>query len=319
MPSKHRKRRHRRRRNSLGVKILLLVLVVVLVAAFVAMQQWEKSRYKQQRGVTSEDFYEDNEITFDGVEYKTKRELTSILFMGVEKAGTKDEFVDMAMLLLLDHKDNVVRWLQFDPNTLLEGGVRLTEATRVEGDAKARSTAAMETVAGLLDVQVELFVTLDMERVGVFNDAVGGIRLEIDEDYSQFDPAMKKGATITLSADQAQTYWLRAIRSDERTNEERMRSEQAFMLAALESLKQRAEENSDVLTEFYEALGDVMTTNIRPTRMLNEVSKSYGYEIQDAVLLPGTSRTEGAKTIFELDNNKLREWVVSAFYRLKEE
>ena len=152
MPSKRRRGRRGRRRRTNPARIVLTMAlaVVILVGVFVGLHKYEQSRYHTNRGETSEYFYEDTRIEVDGVEYKSKRDLTSILLEGVSGSEDSGRKVEMLILFLLDHKQQEIRWMQLDPDTALASGSVLRDALPSEGDEKERAKALMATVEDLL-------------------------------------------------------------------------------------------------------------------------------------------------------------------------
>lgn len=321
MPSKRRRgRRGRRRRTNLARIVLTMALaVVILVGVFVGLHKYEQSRYHTNRGETSEYFYEDTRIEVDGVEYKSKRDLTSILLEGVSGPEDSGRKVEMLILFLLDHKQQEIRWMQLDPDTALASGGVLRDALPSEGDEKERAKALMATVEDLLGAKIELYVSLDLDRIGVLNRALNGIDLAVGADYSAYDAAMTAGATLTLSDAQAELYMNPSIQLAGDTCTARMQRQQQFMLAALNALEREARKDTGVLNRFYEELSAIMVTNVRPARMLNEAAKAYDYEICQPELLPGAESVspDGEKR-FEPDAAQIQAWVLEVFYNRKQ-
>lgn len=321
MPSKRRRRRRsRRRRTNPARALLILALVaVVVVGAFVGLHKYEQSRYHTNRGETSEYFYEDTQIEVDGVEYKSKRDLTSILLEGVTGSEDSGEKVEMLILFLLDHKQQTIRWMQLDPHTVLASGGILRDALPDEGDDRERAKAVMETVADLLGTKIELYLSLDLDRMGVLNHALNGIELTLSGDYSAYDPAMTAGATLTLSDAQAELYMNPSVSLADDTCAARMQRQQQFLLAALKALEREAKKDTDVLNRFYDELGEIMVTNVRPARMLNEAARARAYAIAQPELLPGAESVsaDGAKR-YELDSAQIQSWVLEVFYNRKQ-
>lgn len=320
MPSKRRRRRRSRRRQNPAKTLALLVLVVlVLVGAFVGLHKLEQSRYHQERGETSEYFYEDTQIEVEGVEYKSKRDLTSVLLEGVSGSDDSSRKVEMLILFLIDHKQQAIRWMQIDPDTVTADGTLLRDAMPAEGDGKERGKAVMETVETLLGARIELYLTLDLDRIGVLNQSLGGITLTVGADYSQYDSAMTQGATLVLSDAQAELYLNPSVQLPGDTCEARMQRQQEFMLAALHALESAARADSSVLNSFYDDLGQIMFTNVRPARMVNEAARARSYEIRRPELLPGTESVDAnGEKRFTPDMEAIQAWALDSFYTMKQ-
>ena len=66
---------------------------------------------------------------------------------------------------------------------------------------------AVKAVSRLLGgVKIDHYMTLTMDGVGKINNLVGGVTVTMLEDFSELDPAMKKGETVTLKGEQALLY-----------------------------------------------------------------------------------------------------------------
>ena len=73
------------------------------------------------------------------------------------------------------------------------------------GDGKVTSCQYMvDAVSNLFyGMPINGYVALNMNAVGMINDAVGGVTVTVPEDMTQVDPSFAEGATVTLTGDQA--------------------------------------------------------------------------------------------------------------------
>lgn len=53
-------------------------------------------------------------------------------------------------------------------------------------------------------IPIDYYVTMDLDGISTFNDALGGVTVTLEDDFSQIDPEMVKGTTICLQGKQAE-------------------------------------------------------------------------------------------------------------------
>lgn len=314
-----RRRRRRRRRSTAGLTVKIAAVALLLVAVFVGMQKWETSRHpKQPRGVASADFYKQTKITVDGTTYDLKQDFKSVLVMGVDHSDEAHENAEMLMLLALDHEDKQIHWLHInrDARVVDDEGVETTldAPWNLETDAKTRNLARTGLVESLLGgVDVDYYITFDLDRLSQLNEMIGGIPVTIEDDFSSYDPAMTPGATLTLTNSQLELFLSDEVSvGDENA---RMRRQQAFVLGMFERLKGIVKSETNSATELLDQMGDMITTNFYQAQMLNEFARAYAYVVPEAQMLPGAYETaqDGSET-FIADAAAARQWALEAFY-----
>ncbi|MEI2718881.1 MAG: LCP family protein [Gemmatimonadales bacterium] len=66
------------------------------------------------------------------------------------------------------------------------------------GEQSARLTA--DAVSKLFGgMPVDFYIALDMDAISTLNDALGGVEVKVEDDFSALDPAMAQGSTIRLT------------------------------------------------------------------------------------------------------------------------
>ncbi len=68
-----------------------------------------------------------------------------------------------------------------------------------------------------------------MDAVPIINDAVGGVTVTVLDDMTSADPALEKGAEVTLQGKQALTYVRTRRGLDDSTNLHRMERQRQYM------------------------------------------------------------------------------------------
>lgn len=314
-----RRRRRRRRRSTARLFLTIAACVLLVAALFAVMQKWETSkRQKQPRGVASADFYKQTKIDVDGTTYDLKQDLKSVLVMGVDHSDETHENAEMLMLLALDHEDKQIRWLHINRDALVmdDSGAQTTLDAQwsLEMDEKARNLARVAQVESLLgNVEIDYYITFDLDRLSELNEIVGGISATVEDDFSAYDSAMTPGARLTLTNSQLELFLSDEISVGDESA--RMRRQQAFVLGLFESLKGIVKSETNSATELLDQMGDMISTNFFQAQMLNEFARAYAYEVPEAQVLQGAyETTQDGGGNFIADTAAARQWTLETFY-----
>ena len=134
---------------------------------------------------------------------------------------------------MIDSKDKTVRQLKIDRDTMAEvtvlgmlGNPVGTTQMQISlahgfGDGKEESCGyARDAVSRLMQGEnIDFYLAMSLDGISVLNDLAGGVTVTLEDDFSAADPAMTKGATLTLQGDQAEIFVRRRMDIGEGTNE----------------------------------------------------------------------------------------------------
>ena len=177
----------------------------------------------------------------------------------------------------------------------------------------------LQAMENLLEgVEINLYLSFNMESIGMVNDALGGVTVTFDEDFTMYDPQMVKGATLTLTGEQAESFVRGRMDVGDGTNESRMVRHRTYMAAAMEGLTEQMREDTEYVGALYDELESVMTTNVSRGRLINEVNKAYKYEVLPVETLDGEYAV-GADGFMEFHaaDDAVIEWVMHTLYELQ--
>mgnify|MGYP001718301415 FL=1 len=74
------------------------------------------------------------------------------------------------------------------------------------------------------------YVALNMNAVGMINDAVGGVTVTVPEDMTQVDPSFAEGAMVTLTGDQALKFTRYRDTEKDFSNNSRMERQKQYLV-----------------------------------------------------------------------------------------
>lgn len=107
-------------------------------------------------------------------------------------------------------------------------------------DKAASCDNTVETVSKMLGgLPIDGYYALKMDAMPLLNHEVGGVTVTLEDDMTKLDPAMKKGATLTLTDRQAELLMQSRYVMDDDRNTQRMRRQQIFLNAFMKKIKKQ--------------------------------------------------------------------------------
>ncbi len=272
-------------------------------------------------------------ITFNGVNYRRRRDLKTVLFLGVDNANLTESVGEIAgnngradaiMLFLLDTGTKTMQTLAISRDTITDvdvyrgngdyaytGPMHIT-LQYIYGDSDRRSCFLMErTVSRLLyNVPITGSLALKMDGIPLIVEELGGITLTFPEDYSYIDPAYVSGAQVTLDGPATEKF----VRSRDITvtgsAEQRLARETWFMHELFSQLKAKGG-MAETLQHMLTVAGDSIETNLdaETLQMLAE------YDLQEETLkVPGATVAGAVHDEYHVDEEALQQMIIELFY-----
>ncbi len=283
----------------------------------------------------SEDW--NSQISYNGVKYKRRNDLKTVLFMGVDNtatsAGGQGELgnngrADAIMLFILDSTNKTDTVLMISRDTMTEvdiydgaGNFAFSGQSQINmqyayGNSALRSCFLMKrTVSELLyGARVDYHFALTMDGIETIVDTMGGITLTMPEDYTYIDPAYTSGATVTMDGAQAEHFIRYRDLTEHGSNEERVDRQSWFMHAIFSAMRA-----SGHMGETLERLIDVAEPYLETDVDADTIDKLASYDmLEETVTLPGSSEDGGNHDEFYVDEAALQELIIELFYAPEE-
>lgn len=309
--------RHRHKRLSRTAIAAVLVCAALLYAGLLLGVQTIGNRLEQRDAVESigslEGRFTSEALTmqYGGRTWTYReRELTNLLLIGVDWAemnspassGRYAGQADFLLLMTFDKKNKIVSMLQIDRDTMTDvrvygpfgdyTGIRETQiclshayGATAEEDCENTVWAVSRLLGG---IPIDGYIALDMSGINALNDALGGVTVTLEEDFSALDPEMTKGATLTLHGMQAETFVRSRMDVGDGTNASRMQRQRTFIRSAEELLVQRMNEDMNYVGTLYDALDGHTTTNIERGWLINKAYECRDYRRPETKMLAGS-------------------------------
>ena len=313
--------------------LIAIVLVFLAVAGLLLLQQWEKGKETAPETETPRD----DTVLYQGETYVKKTNVETFLVLGLDKSGdaqvsesyNNDLNADFLMLFVLDHGTKQYSAIHINRDTIAEMNVLGVSGSRVDtvtkqialshnygngGAMSCRNTA--DAVSKLLNgVKINHYMSLKMDAVGIVNDLLGGVTLELLEDFSNVDPAMVKGAPVTLNRDQALHYVRTRYELTDSTNSTRMIRQKQYINAMLEQFRLRTETDHEFSAKALLELADYMVSDRSATQLQSIVDQMQSYTYTGISDIAGESKV-GEHAEFYPDEASILDIVIKKFYEL---
>ena len=232
----------------------LLILVCILIAVailFGFFYLWEENN-SEYTGDASDI---ENLLEYGGKKYERRKDVEAVLIAGIDKYGepidedsyNNDRQADFLMLMIIDHSEKKISAVHINRDTMAEisvlgiGGTKVGTVRQQLALAHTYGNGGTESgknvaraVSNLLDVSINHYAMLTMDAVGALTDLVGGVEVEVLDDFTNVDPTLIKGETVTLRGEHALVYVRARAGLEDSTNVHRMERQRQFMLALYE-------------------------------------------------------------------------------------
>lgn len=281
-------------KKQIWVKPLLLILILILVLVFVFSGLQFLEPIFSNQGSTNPTT-PSKTIIRDGVAYFPRQDVTTVLLVGVDEFGpVKDSGsynnageADMINLLIFDHAAEKLDIIALNRDTMVDVPV-LGLGGKPAGNIKAQLALAHTYGSGLADsaknlrnavstflygVEIDYYVTMRMDALMLLNDAVGGVEVEVTEDFSAVDPTIPTGK-VKLTGQQALNYVRVRQGVGDQLNLSRMERQQAYADAFVAALRQNLSADESFLLNTYNTISPYLVTDVSAST-LNNMAQNY--------------------------------------------
>ena len=290
----------------------------------------------EQRGTVSANFYQDEMIEVNGQKYAEKKKLLPILLIGYDKSENSAGYgyrnggqSDFMLLLVLDEDSKTIHRLQLERDTMTEvkvlsvlgkdAGTNTLQLCLSHGYGNVPAECNERTVSAvshlLHGIDLDLYVAFNIDAIPVLNDAIGGVDVLIEDDFSETDPVLKMGETVHLEGKHGTSYVRARMSVGSGTNEERMRRHRTYLQAVETKFTSLLKGSASFVNTFFSMVDPVLESNLSRGRMINEVNRAKDYDILPVETFPGEYKIgHDGYMEFHPDTDSILSWVLSTFY-----
>ena len=330
--SGYRRRQDKKRLyKGLGIAAGVLALGIAVIGVVLGMA--DHYRINSDSSTDSREM-----ITYKNETYVKKGNLETYLIAGIDAPGkvekvteydgtgqcdvlaviVRDRSTDQCKLLSIDRNTiTAVKSLDNDGTYLDTTDIQLSLAHAMGFDQQVRAENTVDAVSHLLgDQTIDGYAMVNMGAIQVVNDMVGGVTVTIEDDFSDVDPSMKKGETVTLMGEQAEKYVRSRKEISDGSNQNRMSRQSTYEEAFKPAFRNKCAENSKFPLEVYHAMEDYMTTNISAKKFCRLAILMSDENQDEKVAISGTyGLDEDGWQTFTPDADSLQEAILELFYQ----
>lgn len=323
------------------INLIALILCVFVAAAIFFFVKKDRAEYERTAQEAKEKAEEMNGsqngidlISYNGKKYKENTSIKSYLFIGVDER--EDDFVDEELtpgtagqadcliLLVLNTDTNEANILQINRNAMTEldiynelgavdktvtGSVCLQYAYCTGG--KRSCIAQRKTVEELLfNISIDGYLTMSLPGIADINDALGGVDVTMENDYTWIDPSFTEGSTVHLEGEAATHFVQYRDKSVFNSVQDRMNRQTAYVTSLINSMKNT--DGESVAGKISQYIGSTILTDLKSSE-LNELVK-YDYNTDNVLYLPGEMVQGEEYEEYNVDNTELQEMIINLFY-----
>ena len=330
--SGYRRRQDKKRLyKGLGIAADVLILGIAVIGVVLGMA--DHYRRNSDSSTDSREM-----ITYKNETYVKKGNLETYLIAGIDAPGkvekvteydgtgqcdvlaviVRDRSTDQCKLLSIDRNTiTAVKSLDNDGTYLDTTDIQISLAHAMGFDQQVRAENTVDAVSHLLgDQTIDGYAMVNMGAIQVVNDMVGGVTVTIEDDFSDVDPSMKKGETVTLMGEQAEKYVRSRKEISDGSNQNRMSRQSTYEEAFKPAFRNKCAENSKFPLEVYHAMEDYMTTNISAKKFCRLAILMSDENQDEKVAISGTyGLDEDEWQTFTPDEDSLQEAILELFYQ----
>ena len=274
-------------------------------------------------------------VFHNGRWYSKRTDVEAYLLIGVDRSGEAVSSgsyngggqADMLMLLVVDRGEERFSLLQINRDTMtdvdvlgLNGekvGTQVEQITLAYSYADGLERSGENTVRAvsrlLYDIDIDGYAAVGLDAIPIVNDKVGGVSVTIEDDFSQVDPTLIQGKTLTLTGQQALHYVRNRFFVGQSTNVGRMERHRQYFQGLLQRLKEQ--EDPQFFLELYEAVRPYLVTDMGSGTVSALAQTCREYENGGILTLPGQAEMGEEFVEFYPDEIGVKEIVLELFYQ----
>lgn len=324
-----------KRRKALLISLFAMIIVASFFILVSQFDNWFSVRVTEGHFSALENDRERQTVILEGKAYIPNDNIETFLLIGLDsfgKAESSDSYyntnqADFLLVAAIDHSAKSCSFLQINRDTMTP--VNMLSITGVKYDSQIQQIALSHTygdgtynsclntanaVSTLLSgAKINHYMSITMDAAIIINDYFGGTPVTMDKDYTDIDPAYKKGATIILSGNAALDFIRDRSSLPNSTNLYRMERQRLYMDAFVKNI---ASGSNDVsMTGLYSEIQDYTVTNCDASTFKSLMGYFGSYEIGE-VVAPEGEAVRGAEVMeFYVDKEKLETIVAEMFFK----
>lgn len=324
-------------RERKNVSELLYIGIIILLALIILCSLAQVLHIVFSNG-TDQQEPPSKTIVKDGVSYFPRQDITVVMVLGIDQYGkvqpsgsyNNHGAADMVMLLIFDDTNDQYDILYLNRDTMLPvpvlgiGGKpagtyfgQLALAHTYGSGMEDSCENVRKAVSGLLhDIRIDYYVSMNMDAVSILTDAVGGVEVNVTEDFSSIDPTITMGK-IKLNGEQAINYVRTRKDVGDQLNLSRIDRQKDFVDSFMKAFTEGKDDSAYFFSSTYEKVADYLVTDCSAATVNGLYNRYSGYKLNE-IHVPKGENVMGEKYFeFYVDEEQLENLTLQLFYAPK--
>lgn len=317
------------------ISIIAVILVVVLVFSGFQLITTIFSPNSTDTKTTTNT----KTISRDGKDYYPRQDITVLMLTGIDQTGpvkssqsyNNEGEADMIALAVFDEADKTFDVLVLNRDTMLNvpvlgiGGKQAgtsfeqlalshTYGTGLEDSCENTEKTVSNFLYGL---NIDYYISMNMDAISILNDAVGGVTVNVTDDFSAVDLSITQGE-FTLKGDQALTFIQTRKDVGNQMNISRMDRHTEYMNGFIKAFNNKLKNDGEsFIYSTYSSIEKYTVTDCSVNTLSNLINKYADYKLNDIITPEGENKTGGEYMEFYVNEDKLEQLILNLFYSEK--
>lgn len=327
-----------RKHRHIGQLVRLCIIFILIVGIIYSGLQIMESTVLHKNEVVQPQTTSKIQV-YHGVEYYPRQDITTVLIMGIGENGPavssgsyrNSGEADALFLLVLDETNRSYTIVCLNRDTMVEMPVlgvsgsnagyaycQLALAHTYGDGLEVSCENTVQTVSDMLHgMPIDYYVSVHMDGIAVINDAVGGVTVRVEDDFSAVDPTLVMGQEIKLNGEQALHFVQSRMNVGNQLNLSRMDRHKTYMEGLRYSIDVQLAQNETFALDLYNEVGDYIVTNCSASTFSSILDRCSAYTCAGIITVPGDNVRGEEYYEFYLDEEAFDEVIFELLYAPK--
>ena len=342
----HHRRRRRRKKMKTWKKVLLIVVSVILaltliltgtIIFLVSRGYYElfdvELRIDVPQTVSAQVQDNGDSIVYEGKTYRYNRDVTNLLFMGVDKRSLDDENeegtggqADVIVMIAINIKSHKLTLFAIPRDTMAEislytpSGTYNGMATKqiclafAYGDGK--ETSCENTVSSVsklfYNIPIKTYYALDLDGIAAMNDAVGGVDVVSPETIGDFT----QGESYHLEGREAENFVRVRDKSKVESSMDRLKRQEVYAQSFLNKLQASLKSNPTSAVTLFNESAPYSSTNLTAAKVayLAKELMFGGGMSPEIITVSGETTLNGKNAEYKVNDKEFFKQFLNVYY-----
>lgn len=333
-----RKKKKRLKKVLLSIGCVLLGLILLVVGTYTYLFiKGSSELFEKDYSITAPQGVETQNqgefVVYNGKTYEYNKNITSILFMGVDKRELEETEVngtggqaDVIVLFAVDTKTGKISMINISRDTMTDvtvysanGGYVGSQEQQLclayaYGDGKKTSCEnTVNSVKGLFyNIPIKSYLALDLDGIAAVNDSIGGVDVTSPETVGNF----VSGQNYHLEGSLAESFVRSRSHESADANTLRMQRQQVYATQFMNKVISATKEKITTPVDLFNSSSPYTCTNLNPSKILylaQSVVMSNGMSVEMNTV-PGEAKMGEIYAEYYVNESEFYELFLNVFY-----